>query len=134
MNIGANSEAMKAPGPVEQPARDFSTGFDYRTHIKDAKTGRLIRLQHYARHARSGEVLLERPVGSGNAFTENGEPAGRWDFNTWKKISPEHIEVAQPPANPMEALQQENETMRNELEALRAEAKALATAAGKRKD
>jgi hypothetical protein len=126
-NISGNAEAFKKGTVVEQPPYDPSTGFDYRVHVKDAKTGRLIRLQHYARHAHGGEVLLERPIGSGNCFYENGVPAGRYRFQDAKgkpckeKISEDHIEVAAAPASYQEALEQDNEALRAELEALKAE-------------
>lgn len=106
---------------IEHPEHDPSTGFDYRVHIKDAKTGRVIRIQNYSRHARGGEVLLERPSGSGNCFFENGEPAGRWDLTKWERIADKHIAVAPAPANREEALEQENEALQRELAALRAE-------------
>ncbi len=115
---------------IEHPQLDPSTGFDYRTHIKDAATGKLIRIQNYARHARGGEVLLERPVGSGNCFAENGESIGRFRFVTEgketipQKISDDHIEVAPAPTNHMEDLTQRNSALESELAALRAEAEA----------
>ncbi len=106
---------------TEHPQYDASTGFDYRVHIKDAKTGKVIRLQHYARHTNGTAVLLERPIGSGNAFSENGAKAGRWDFKKWQKITDSHSEVAQPPANRTEELEQRNAALEQELAALRAE-------------
>ena len=117
------------PKPVitEDPAHDPSTGFDYRTHIKDGKTGKLIRLQQYARHTRNAEVLLERPIGSGNCWYENGVPAGRWKFHQekndvrWEKLSDTHTAVRAAPANELEASQQENEILRRELAAAQAE-------------
>jgi hypothetical protein len=116
-----NQEQIK-PKIVEHPALDESTGFDYRVHIKDSKTGKLIRLQHYAKHAKGDEVMFERPIGSGNAYTPNGEPAGLWDFKQWKKLGDEHAEVAQPPANRQEELEQQNAALEAELSQLRAEA------------
>ena len=116
------------PKVVEHPQLDESTGFDYRTHIKDAKTGRLVRTQNYARHARNGEVLLERPPGSGNCFHENGVPAGRYRFPIkgteviWEKLGETHVEVKAGPANRTEELEQQNELLSLELEELRAEA------------
>jgi hypothetical protein len=115
------------PKVVEHPQLDESTGFDYRVHIKDVKTGNLIRIQNYTRHAKAGDVLLERPVGSGNCFYENGRPAGRYQFIQhktdveWKKISDDHIEVAPAPANREEALAQHNEMLEREIASLRAE-------------
>lgn len=109
---------------TEHPQLDTSTGFDNRVHIKDAKSGKIIRLQHYARHSQGNEVLFERPIGSGNAFTENGNPVGRYDFKKWTKISDTHIAVAQPPANRTEELEQHNAALEQELAALKAEAEA----------
>lgn len=130
MNVQGNARAFREPVEkpkvVEAPERDFSTGFDYRVQIRDAKTGRIHAIQHYAMHIRNGETLLERPIGSGNAFFQNGEPAGRWDFNEWKKIGQEHIKVAASPENREQELAQQLEMANLELEALRAEAKALA--------
>ncbi len=115
---------------IEQPPLDETTGFDYRVHIKDAKTGRIVRVQHYARHARGGEVLLERPVGSGNCYTENGKPAGQWNFQdkagkpVWEKIGEKHIDVAVEAASREDELSAKNEALELEIAALRAEAKA----------
>lgn len=116
-----SAEQQEKPKVVEQPQRDHSTGFDYRTHIKDAKSGKIIRLQHYAKHSRGTEVLLERPIGSGNMFTENGVAAGRWDIKGWTKISDKHVDAPQPPANRVEELEQHNEALQRELAALQAE-------------
>ncbi len=124
------AEAQPKRKIVEHPELDPSTGFDYRTHIKDAKTGQLIRLQNYARHSKNGEVLLERPIGSGNCFFENGEPAGRYRFTqtktdvTWEKISDTHLEV-KPMLSKVDELKQTNELLSLEVESLRAEADAL---------
>ncbi len=121
------TEQQKAQA-AEHPQLDESTGFDYRTHISDSRTGKLVRLQHYTRHARGTEVLLERPPGSGNCFNENGTPAGRYSFVTkgretmWEKVSDEHIATKPAPANHMEELTQRNEALEQELAALRAEA------------
>lgn len=133
MNIQGNAEIQKTQKVVEHPQRDESTGFDYRVHIRDAKTGRLTRIQHYARHSRGGEVLLERPVGSGNCFFENGELAGRWDLVKWAKLSDKHLEVAAAPMNREEELEEQNEMLRLELEALKAEHQP-AQQQGKKKD
>ena len=121
--ISGNAEAFQKGQVVEQPVRDHSTGFDYRVQVKDAKTGRLIRKQDYCKHSRGTEVLLERPIGSGNAFFENGESAGRWDFKLWKKIADEHNAVAPQAASFEEELMQRNEQLEAELAALKAEQK-----------
>ncbi len=127
MNVSANSEKHQKQAVVEVPEHDPATGFDYRVHIKDAKTGRMIRMQHYARHSSGGQTLLERPIGSGNAFTENGEPAGRYDFSnaaSWKKLSESHVDVAAAPANREEYLTQELDAAKAEIEAMKLEHKA----------
>ena len=119
---------------IEHPQRDETSGFDYRVQVKDAKTGKMIRLQHYTRHTKGEQVLLELPVGSGNCFLENGEPAGRYKFHVpkdsrevvWEKISDKHVEVAAAPIDQMDYLAQKNEALEKELAALRAEAEALA--------
>lgn len=48
--------------------------FDYRTHIKDPKTGKLIKFQPYKMVIKDGITMLERPIDSGNWFHPNGEP------------------------------------------------------------
>lgn len=58
------------------PNAQESAGFDLRTHIFD-KRGRLTGKNPYRLHVRNGERLFERPVGSGNLWYENGDPAGR---------------------------------------------------------
>lgn len=49
-------------------------GFDYRVHITDPKTGRLIKYQPYQMVIKDGLTRIERPIGSGNWFYSNGEP------------------------------------------------------------
>jgi hypothetical protein len=126
------SEEQPQKKIVEHPQRDESTGFDYRTHIKDAGTGRLVRVQHYAKHMSGGEVLLERPPGSGNCFAENGQPVGRYEFKTEgkqqiiKKIADKHIDVKATPVNHIDELTERNEALERELAALRAEQDAQA--------
>lgn len=129
MSEAQDRDYQPKPKIQEHPPLDESTGFDYRVHIRDAKTSKLIRIQTYARHARGAEVLLERPEGSGNCFFENGRPAGLWDIKKWSKISDTHREVPQAPANREEALMQKNEALEQELAALREEAEARQKAA-----
>lgn len=50
--------------------------FDRRTHIWDAQ-GRLIRKNLYTEYVVNGDRYLERPLGSGNLWTEGNQPAGR---------------------------------------------------------
>jgi len=125
------TEATPAKKVIEHPVLDPSTGFDNRVHISDAKTGKLIRVQDYARHSRGEEVLYERPIGSGNCYYPNGQPAGRYAFKqegkemVWEKISDKHLDVAPAPASREEALEDKNAALEAELAALRAEAEQL---------
>ncbi len=116
------AEAQPKAKVIEHPQLDESTGFDYRTHIRDSKTGRLHRVQNYARHSRGTDVLLERPVGSGNCFHENGTSAGNWDTTGWKKLSDTHKAAAPQALNREDELMQRNDALEKELAALRAEA------------
>jgi hypothetical protein len=50
------------------------SGFDYRVHIFDAKTGKLVKYQPYQMVIKDGITKIERPIGSGNWFHPNGEP------------------------------------------------------------
>lgn len=50
--------------------------FDSRVHIRDER-GNLVLVQPYKLHVISGSKYYERPVGSGNLWLENGQPAGR---------------------------------------------------------
>lgn len=49
-------------------------GFDYRVHIFDPKTGKLLKYQPYQMVIKDGITKIERPIGSGNWFHPNGEP------------------------------------------------------------
>jgi hypothetical protein len=50
--------------------------FDRRTHIWDSQ-GRLIKTQLYVEYVRDGNRYIERPINSGNLWTEDNQPAGR---------------------------------------------------------
>ena len=108
---------------IESPQLDPTAGFDLRTHIKDAKTNKLIRLQPYARHARNDEVLYERPIGSGNCYHENGVPAGNWKFHQqkddvrWEKVSDKHVATKAAPVDHLEEAYQKIEMLERELAA-----------------
>lgn len=52
--------------------------FDLRTHIRNEKTGQLLKAQPYRLHYINDKKLYERPAGSGNVFYESGEKAGRF--------------------------------------------------------
>lgn len=127
------TEVTSAKKIIEYPPVDPDTGFDYRVKIINAETGKLVKYQPYTLHANGNEKLLERPIGSGNAFTQNGAPAGRFDFSTprWKKLSEEHIQTKPIPVDKLSALEQENEELQRELDTLRAEAKEKAKSGAK---
>jgi hypothetical protein len=59
---------------MEEKENTQQAGFDYRVHISDPKTGRLIKFQPYHMVIKDGVTKIERPIGSGNWFYENGEP------------------------------------------------------------
>lgn len=113
---------------TENPPPPVS-GFDKRTHIKDENTGRLIRKQIHSLHVVGGQYLYEYPVKSGNLFFENGDVAGRWvrksEKSTEFKHEPDatHIEFAAPRTELVtpEAVFDENEMLRAEIAALKAE-------------
>lgn len=125
-------EIVNKKKPVEFPEQP--EGFDNRTHIRDAKTGRLIRVQGYAIHDNGGEKMFERPVNSGNMFNHAGHSLGKWTSkivgkNTiWAKVSDKHDDV---PAYTMlatkeEFLEAQNDDLKKELAALQAELEAKA--------
>lgn len=124
-------EAQAAKKVIEFPAK-ADEGFDIRTHIRDAKTGRLHILQPFAYHAQGDLRLHERPIGSGNMFSPNGDPIGRWTLKgegknrLWEKISEQHTEVAPNiPVNREEHLENELTASQKEVAALKAEREAL---------
>lgn len=84
--------------------------FDLRTHLRDKKTGEIIVEQGYALHIIDGEEIFERPPGSGQYFSRNGE---------------EH------PGHAVVALQKELEAKKAEKEAALAARKEARAAAAK---
>lgn len=64
-------EETLQPKIIESPPRDETVGFDLRTEIKDAKTGRMIRFQPYT-------MIVDRNKGTiysrnGKFYTLNGK-------------------------------------------------------------
>jgi hypothetical protein len=119
------------PRPKVQETPEWNgVGFDLRVLIKDAKTGEVIRHQPYNRHCVGRHVYYERPVGSGNLFYGDGKPAGRWmkqengEYGAQTDLP--HVSAPEPIA-PMsaDAVAEENETLRRELAAAKAELEAL---------
>lgn len=110
--------------PIEHPVKQEGI-FDHRTHIRDENTGALIAYQPYAYHSFGSTRLYERPQGSGNMFTPNGDPCGRWELRgqgVWEKISDSHAPVKSVSFASREALlADENESLKAELAALKAE-------------
>ena len=109
-----------------QPAAE---GFDLRTHIRDAETGRLIRKQPHAYHAQGDLRMYEQPIGSGNMFTPGGHPMGRYEMLTpgkkgqrWEQVSETHAPVVEQKF--YGSAEEENEALRAELAALKAESDA----------
>lgn len=47
--------------------------FDLRVHIREPKTGKLVDVRPYKLHIIQGTRYFERPVGSWEFFSENGE-------------------------------------------------------------
>lgn len=61
---------------IESPARDENMGFDMRTEIRDARTHKIVKVQHYVRHSdRERGVVYER---DGKFYYENGQEAQGW--------------------------------------------------------
>ncbi len=56
---------------------EVEPGFDLRVHIRDPKSGAIVRKQPYRLHVIQGVQYFERPVGSFNLWYKSGEPAGR---------------------------------------------------------
>jgi hypothetical protein len=78
----------------------MSQGFDLRTHIRDPKTGQVIKKQPYKLYIGKFDgsnvgKFYERPVGSGNLFYENGAVAGRMVDGKVNHAVP-HVAVVSP--------------------------------------
>lgn len=110
-----------------QPAK-----FDLRTHYFDRR-GRLISKDPYRLHINDGVKLFERPVGSGNLFYENNEPAGRVEIELsadglkqTKKfnLSASHKAYVAPLTDDQKVIQ-ENAALKAKNEALAAELAAI---------
>lgn len=118
------------PDVIEDPPPPMS-GFDFRTHIKDARTGELIRIQAYRRRCIGNQTFCERPVDSGNLWYEDGKQAGRWvkgpDGKFFADESAEHIQFIAPKTQlrRQTEIEDENEILRLELAARDEELAAL---------
>ena len=120
------------PKPKIQENPEWNgVGFDLRVLIRDAKTGEVIRHQPYNRHCVGRFVYYERPIGSGNLFFGDGKPAGRWvrgeTGEYFADTAAAHVTVREPEEEKqdMSAMADENETLKRELAAAKAELEAL---------
>lgn len=67
---------MSEQKPKIQESPEWSgEGFDLRTHVRDANTGRILKLQPYRMKIKDGVETFERPVGSGNLWFRDGSAA-----------------------------------------------------------
>lgn len=117
---------------IEVPAKAPS-GFDLRTHIKDANTGRLVRTQAHRIHCDRDMRYFEFPVDSGNLWFEDNSPAGRVTYkgegkSRAKTINPDAPHLAFVPLKSsettVEGILEENEMLRRELAEAKAEREA----------
>lgn len=119
------NEAQAQAPIIEDPPRDFTKGFDLRVTIRDGKTGEVIRKQPYRIHMRGDSRYYERPVKSGNLFFEDGKEAGRLipgdKGKTVIDAKAKHIEVPAEVPKDLKALEEQNEELRAEVAAMRAE-------------
>lgn len=108
--------------------------FDLTVHHRD-RLGRVLKVVPYRLHVYEGRRLFERPVGSGNVWYENNEPAGRMEFTIlgtgqqkkkWNEAAKHELWV--PPVSEdarvseeNAKLQKANEQLMQELENIRAE-------------
>ena len=120
------------PKPKIQENPEWNgVGFDLRVLIRDAKTGEVIRHQPYNRHCVGRFVYYERPIGSGNLFYGDGKEAGRWvrgeTGEYFADTAAAHVTVREPEEEKqdMSAMADENETLKRELAAAKAEIEAL---------
>lgn len=122
--------------------------FSKRTHYHNAR-GKLLKTDHYRLHVREGVQYFERPINSGNLWFENGEAAGRVEYVNApgakfasKRIDPEAPhKIYRAPlvgaeklsfenqelVEAKENLQDENDALRAELQAIKAEMAAKQT-------
>lgn len=108
--------------------------FDLRTHYWDA-TGKLVKRDPYVLYVRDGVQYYERPVGSGNLWFENNQPAGRMsrkthpDGKSHKQFdhAATHIEFTEPLSGEqemhyeLELERMQNAELKRELDAIKAE-------------
>lgn len=106
---------------VPQPLKEF----DKLVHVRD-QHGVLIDENHYAYHIIEGTPYFERPIGSGNLFYPNGDPAGRLEGREVLE-GKAHIEFEKPVLGAAKAERDlavergKNAELMRELEALRQE-------------
>lgn len=102
-------------GIVESPEKDPLTGFDFRTHISDKKTGKLIKYQPYLRMSDQKKgVVYER---NGIFYDETGHEA---DESIWGKPSTKTMS-RQVTANTVDELQAKLEEQQRKIDELMAQ-------------
>jgi hypothetical protein len=113
--MNQNSTQSEPARPIkESPERDPQVGFDLRTQIFDASTGKMIKYQPYLRYTDKVKgVVYER---DGVFFYENGEVADKsiWGEPKTKTVS------RQVTANTVEELQAKLESQQKKIEELTA--------------
>lgn len=97
--------------------------FDLKTHTTDGLNGEVTLTNPYRLRIIGPIKFFERPVGSGNLWTEADEPAGRWIAGKVDATAA-HIEWI-PPVSGAEKLQRELADARGTEAALRAELDAI---------
>lgn len=97
--------------------------FDLKTHSTDPLTGKVSLVNPYRLRIQGAVKYFERPVGSGNLWYEDNEPAGRWVANKVESEAP-HIDWVAPISG-AEKLQRELVNAKESEAALRAELAAI---------
>lgn len=126
--------------PAQNQETQAVPKFNLVTHNFDGR-GRLRSKNTYRMHVQNGAQYFERPVGSGNLWYENNEPAGRVEFLTCPKgiktksfdFEATHKSYAAPISGE-EKLHFENADLKTENAALRAEMEAIRAEQTKRTD
>lgn len=130
MSQAQDADYQPKPKVLETPER-VGEGFDLRTHISDAKTGGLVRVQPYRLFCQERIKYYERPKLSGNLYFEDGKEAGRrtktaegaWVIDT--KAAHVDFTAAKSDAITPDQVFAENEELRKELAAMKAEKEAM---------
>lgn len=127
----------------EQAQEEKPAGFDFRVTHRDPLTGLVAHTNPYTMHILGEErkQVMERPKGSGNCWDAQGQPCGRIAIkgegrNAKLVHDPDAKHIAWTPpetadqklAREVAAQKSENESLKKELAAMKAEADAKASA------